>query len=48
MGVGQTHLSLFGEVKKIIPYFKKMTNKKQKIIIYIDGFNLYYGVRSLG
>lgn len=25
-----------------------MLDKKQKIIIYIDGFNLYYGVRSLG
>jgi uncharacterized LabA/DUF88 family protein len=25
-----------------------MIDKKQKITIYIDGFNLYYGVRSLG
>jgi uncharacterized LabA/DUF88 family protein len=48
MGVGQTHLSLFGEVRSLYYNSKKMTNKKQKIIIYIDGFNLYYGVRSLG
>ncbi|VVM27095.1 hypothetical protein BSPWISOXPB_4433 [uncultured Gammaproteobacteria bacterium] len=25
-----------------------MTNRQQKIIVYIDGFNLYYGIRSLG
>jgi len=36
-------------VLNIILYiFDKMANKKQKIIIYIDGFNLYYGIRSLG
>jgi len=43
------HLSLLGVVLIIILYiFIKMINKKQKIIVYIDGFNLYYGVRSLG
>jgi hypothetical protein len=25
-----------------------MTDRQQKIIVYIDGFNLYYGIRSLG
>jgi uncharacterized LabA/DUF88 family protein len=25
-----------------------MADRQQKIIVYIDGFNLYYGIRSLG
>lgn len=48
-GVSQAHLSLLGVGGDYYTiYFYKMTSKKQKIIVYIDGFNLYYGIRTLG
>jgi len=25
-----------------------MENRKQKVIVYVDGFNLYYGLKSKG
>ncbi len=50
VGPGMLSLMLFmkANVVKQNPNFQIMSVKKERVIAYIDGFNLYFGMREAG